>query len=164
MPPLAPRIVEKGLASDRVVVETWSPNTPIICRSNRQAAILEREAGLEIGGRRWTVGERRGDMLQPVVAACDRICARVIPASGPKRLCRCKCTISGARITRRTYGNTASREGRRYSSFGMERGREGPQKFLGQWEGILQTDGISGLRYNRVAEVSACRLLGTRSA
>ncbi len=25
--------------------------------------------------------------------------------------------------------------------FCMGRGREGPQKFLGQWEGILQTDG-----------------------
>src|SRR5205085_9612243 len=49
MPPLAPRIVEKGLASDRVVVETvvakYADHLPLY----RQAAILEREAGLEIG-------------------------------------------------------------------------------------------------------------------
>ena len=49
MPPLAPRIVEKGLASDRVVVDTvvakYSDHLPLY----RQAAILEREAGLEIG-------------------------------------------------------------------------------------------------------------------
>ena len=44
-----PRIVEKGLASDRVVVETviakYCDHLPLY----RQAAILEREAGLEIG-------------------------------------------------------------------------------------------------------------------
>ena len=55
MPPLAPRIVEKGLASDRVVVETvvakYADHLPLY----RQAAILEREAGLEIG-RRWMAG------------------------------------------------------------------------------------------------------------
>jgi transposase len=46
MPPLAPRIVEKGLASDRVVIETvvakHSDHLPLY----RQAVILEREAGL----------------------------------------------------------------------------------------------------------------------
>jgi transposase len=70
MPPLAPRIVEKGLASDRVVVETvvakYADHLPLY----RQAAILEREAGLEIGRATldgWVM--RVGDMLQPVVSA-----------------------------------------------------------------------------------------------
>ena len=56
MPPLAPRIVEKGLASDRVVVETvvakYADDLPLY----RQAAILEREAGLEIGRATLDVG------------------------------------------------------------------------------------------------------------
>src|SRR5258707_7958252 len=70
MPPLAPRIVEKGLASDRVVVETvvakYADHLPLY----RQDAILEREAGLEIGRATldgWVM--RVGDMLQPVVSA-----------------------------------------------------------------------------------------------
>jgi transposase len=61
MTPLAPRIVEKGLASDRVVVETavakYSDHLPLY----RQAAILEREAGLEIGRATldgWVAGGR----------------------------------------------------------------------------------------------------------
>ena len=46
MAPLPARIVEKGLASDRVVVDTvigkYADHLPLY----RQAAILEREAGL----------------------------------------------------------------------------------------------------------------------
>ena len=49
MAPLEPRIVEKGLASDRAVIETvvgkYCDHLPLY----RQAAMLEREAGLEIG-------------------------------------------------------------------------------------------------------------------
>jgi transposase len=70
MPPLAPRIVEKGLASDRVVVETviakYSDHLPLY----RQAWILQREAGLEIGRATldgWVM--RVGELLEPVVAA-----------------------------------------------------------------------------------------------
>jgi transposase len=70
MPPLAPRIVEKGLASDRVVVETvvskYADHLPLY----RQAVILERQAGLEIGRATldgWVM--RVGELLQPVVAA-----------------------------------------------------------------------------------------------
>src|SRR3954465_1042584 len=70
MAPLAPRIVEKGLASDHIVVETvvakYADHLPLY----RQAAILEREAGLEIG--RATLGGwvmRVGELLQPVVSA-----------------------------------------------------------------------------------------------
>jgi len=57
MPPLAPRIVEKGLASDRVIIETvvakYCDHLPLY----RQEAMLEREAGVEISrGRPWTAG------------------------------------------------------------------------------------------------------------
>ena len=49
MPELQPRIVEKGLASDRVVIQTliakYCDHLPLY----RQAAMLVREAGLEIG-------------------------------------------------------------------------------------------------------------------
>ena len=70
MAPLEPRIIEKGLASDAVVIQTvvskYSDHLPLYS----QAAILEREAGLEIGratldgwgdagGRDAAAGERR---------------------------------------------------------------------------------------------------------
>ena len=44
-------------------------------------------------------------------------------------------------IIKRTYGSTGSRVERRCSTFSLGRGREGPEKILGEWEGILQTDG-----------------------
>jgi transposase len=69
MPPLAPRIVEKGLGSDRLVVETvvakYSDHLPLY----RQAVILEQDAGLEIGRATldgWVM--RVGELLEPVVA------------------------------------------------------------------------------------------------
>ena len=49
MAPLAPRIVEKGLASDAVVIDTvvakYCDHLPLY----RQAVMMEREAGVEIG-------------------------------------------------------------------------------------------------------------------
>jgi transposase len=54
MPVLAPRIVEKGLASDRVIVETvvakYCDHLPLY----RQEAIIERAWSFR--GRRWTAG------------------------------------------------------------------------------------------------------------
>ena len=70
MAPLPPRIVEKGLASDNVVIDTvvskYCDHLPLY----RQAVILEREAGLEIGRATldgWVM--RVGEMLVPVVQA-----------------------------------------------------------------------------------------------
>ena len=70
MPELAPRIVEKGLASDGVVIQTviakYCDHLPLY----RQQAMLEREAGVEISRATldgWVM--RVGDLLQPVVRA-----------------------------------------------------------------------------------------------
>ena len=67
---MPPRIVEKGSASDRIVIETvvakYSDHMPLY----HQSAILEREAGLEIGRATldgWVM--RVGELLEPVVAA-----------------------------------------------------------------------------------------------
>ena len=70
MAELAPRIVEKGLASDRVVIETvvskYCDHVPLY----RQEAMLEREAGVEISRATldgWVM--RVGELLEPVVGA-----------------------------------------------------------------------------------------------
>ena len=68
--PLAERIVEKGLASDAVVINTvvakYCDHLPLY----RQAVMLEREAGVEIGRATldgWVM--RVGELLTPVIAA-----------------------------------------------------------------------------------------------
>jgi transposase len=70
MPELEPRIIDKGLASDRIVVDTviakYCDHLPLY----RQAAMLEREAGLEIGRATldgWVM--QVGGLLGQVVAA-----------------------------------------------------------------------------------------------
>ena len=144
MAPLEPRIVEKGLASDRVVVETvvgkYSDHLPLY----RQAVILEREAGLEIGRATldgWVM--RVGELLHPVVAAMrqDLLQATYLQADEtivPVQMHDKRGANHQAYLWQ--YGKPG---GETVFDFCLGRGREGPQKFLGPWEGILQTDGYS---------------------
>jgi transposase len=142
MPPVAPRIVEKGLASDRVVVETvvakYADHLPLY----RQAAILEREAGLEIGRATldgWVM--RVGELLEPVTTAMrqDLLCGSYLQADEtiiPVQMHDKRGADHQAYLWQ--YGKPG---GETVFDFCMGRGRAGPQKFLGKWEGILQTDG-----------------------
>jgi transposase len=142
MPPLEPRIVEKGLASDRVVIQTvvakYSDHLPLY----RQAAMLEREAGLEIGRATldgWVM--RVGELLAPVVAAMreDLLSATYLQADEttvPVQMHDKRGADHQAYLWH--YGKPG---GETVFDFCLGRGREGPKKFLGPWEGILQTDG-----------------------
>ena len=142
MPELAPRIVEKGLASDQVVVDTivskYCDHLPLY----RQAAILEREAGLEIGRATldgWVM--RAGEMLDPVIGAMrqDLLKASYLQADETTVLVQMR-DKRGAdhQAYLWQYGKPG---GETVFEFCLGRGREGPEKFLGKWEGILQTDG-----------------------
>jgi transposase len=143
MPPLAQRIVEKGLASDRVVVDTvvskYADHLPLY----RQAAILEREAGLEIGRATldgWVCA--LGKCCSRWWRRCGRICCAGHTCKRTKRWCRCRCTINGARITRRTYGNTGNREGKRYSSFAWDEGARARKSFWANGKASYKLTGI----------------------
>jgi transposase len=145
MPELEPRIVEKSLASDRVVIQTvvakYCDHLPLY----RQQAILEREAGVEISRATldgWVM--RVGELLQPVVAAMrqDLLRASYLQAD--------ETTVPVQMHDRRgadhqaylwQYGQPG---GETVFEFQLGRGREGPKKFLREWEGILQTDGYQG--------------------
>jgi transposase-like protein len=142
MAPLEPRIVEKGLASDGVVIATvvakYCDHMPLY----RQTAILEREAGVEIGRATldgWVM--RVGELLEPVVQAMrkDLLTGGYLQAD--------ETTVPVQMHDRRgsnheaylwQYGRPG---GETVFDFCLGRGREGPLKFLGKWEGILQTDG-----------------------
>lgn len=155
MPPVEPRIVDKGLASDRVVVQTivskYCDHLPLY----RQAAILEREAGLEVGRATldgWVM--RVGELLEPVVAAMR------LDLLGESYLQADETTVPVQMHDKRgadhqaylwQYGKPG---GETVFDFCLGRGREGPRKFLGEWEGILQTDG-----YQAYADVGGPKLV-----
>jgi transposase len=142
MPELESRIIDKGLASDRVVVQTvvakYCDHLPLY----RQAVILEREARLEIGRATldgWVM--RVGELLQPVVDAMrlELLDASYLQADEtvvPVQMHDKRGADHQAYLWQ--YGKPG---GETVFDFQMGRGREGPKKFLGNWEGILQTDG-----------------------
>ena len=142
MAPLKPRIIEKGLAGDSVVIDTviakYCDHLPLY----RQAAMLEREAGLEIGRATldgWVM--RVGELLDPVVQAIrkDLLSGSYLQAD--------ETTVPVQMHDRRGSNHEAylwqygKPGGETVFDFCMGRGRDGPLKFLGNWEGILQTDG-----------------------
>ena len=142
MAPLAPRIVEKGLASDRVVVETvvakYADHLPLY----RQAAILEREAGLEIGRATldgWVM--RVGELLTPVAAAMRLGLLRSSYLQADETIVPVQMHDKRGADHQAYLWQYGKPGGETVFDFQLGRGREGPRKFLGAWEGILQTDG-----------------------
>jgi transposase len=142
MPELRPRIVEKGLASDRVVVETvigkYCDHLPLY----RQAAILEREAGVEIGRATldgWVMGV--GELLEPVTAAMWQDLRKASYLQADETIVPVQMHDKRGADHRAYLWQYGKPGGETVFDFRLGRGREGPQKFLSQWEGILQTDG-----------------------
>ena len=145
--PLPERIVEKSLVSNRVVIDTivnkYSDHLPLY----RQSAILLRDTGVSIGRATmdgWVM--RVGEMLTPVVAAMGRelLAGSYIQADEtplPVQMSDARGKNHQAYLWQ--YGTPG---GNVIFDFRMGRGREGPAKFLAQYEGILQTDGYAAYR------------------
>jgi transposase len=129
---LPERIVEKGLASDAVVIQTviskYCDHLPLY----RQAVMLEREGGLEIGRTTldgWVM--RVGELLEPVVGAMrrDLLTASYIQADEtpvPVQMHDRRGENHQAYLWQ--YGKPG---GETVFDFRLGRGRDGPQKFLG---------------------------------
>jgi transposase len=146
MAELVPRIVDKGLASDRVVIETvvskYCDHLPLY----RQEAMLEREAGVEISRATldgWVM--RVGELLEPVAGAmrADLLRASYLQADEtivPVQMHDGRGADHQAYLWQ--YGSLSNgRGGETVFDFQLGRGRDGPAKFLKDWNGILQTDG-----------------------
>jgi transposase len=140
--PLAERIVEKGLASDRVVVETvvakYCDHLPLY----RQAVMLEREAGLEIGRATldgWVM--RVGELLEPVVEAMRQDLLRTSYIQADETTVPVQMHDKRGADHQAYLWQYGKPRGETVFDFQLGRGRDGPKKFLGTWEGILQTDG-----------------------
>ena len=148
--PAPARIIEKSLVSDRVVIDTviakYSDHLPLY----RQSVILERDAGVEITRATldgWVM--RVGELLIPIVDVMRRellggtyIQADETPVDVQLH--------DGRGQNHQAYLWQYGRPGGGVVfEFRMGRGREGPKEFLGQFEGILQTDGY--VVYDHVA-------------
>jgi transposase len=139
--PLPARIIDKGLVSDRVVIDTlvakYSDHLPLY----RQSAILERETGVELSRATldgWVM--RVGELLIPLVGAMrgellrgNYIQADETPVDVQMHDGRGK----NHQAYLWQYGQVG---GGVVFDFRLGRGRDGPKQFLGQFEGILQTD------------------------
>jgi transposase len=143
--PLPERIIDKGLVSDRVVIDTlvakYSDHLPLY----RQSLMLERETGIFISRATmdgWVM--RSGELLMPVAAAIGRelLNSTYIQADetpGPVQM------PEGQRGRHHQaylwqYGRPGASV---FFDFQTGRGRAGPKQFLGNFEGILQTDGYA---------------------
>lgn len=140
--PLPPQIIDKCLASDQVVIDTvvqkYCDHLPLY----RQSAILERDTGLELSRATldgWVL--KVGELLMPVVGVMRRelISGTYIQADE---------TPVGVQLHDRRGKNHQAYlwqysqvGGTLVFDFRLSRGRDGPKQFLGQFDGLLQTDG-----------------------
>jgi transposase len=142
--PLPRRIIEKCLASDRIVIDAvvskYCNHTPL----HRQSVILERDIGLEISRATldgWVL--KVGELLVPMVAAMGRelISGSYIQADETTVDVQ---TREGQGKNHQAYLWQYSRPGGTVVfDFRLGRGRDGPKRFLGHFQGILQTDGYA---------------------
>ena len=149
MPAEAPRIREKGKLSDAFIIDLlvrkYHWHQPLY----RQAAMLEQEHRIEMS--RQTLGEAvmwTGSLLEPVRQALRKelLAGSYIQADE---------TPVGVQ-TERVRGKNFEAYLFEYSrpkgpvvfDFRMGRGREGPEKFLAGYAGVLQCDGYAG--YDKV--------------
>ena len=140
--PVPVRIIEKGLASDRVVIDTVVSKYADYVPLYRQSAILERETGIELSRATldgWVM--RVGELLRPITIAMSQelLSGSSIQAD--------ETTVGvqmhdGRGKNHQAYLWQYSRPGGPVVfDFRMGREREGPKRFLGNFEGILQSDG-----------------------
>ena len=140
--PVPARIIEKGLVSNGMVVNTivakYCDHLPLY----RQSGILKREAGVEISRATmdgWVM--RVGELLIPIAKAMGR------ELLGGSYIQADETTVDvqmhdGRGQNHQAYLWQYGRPGGgAVFEFRLGRGRDGPKEFLGQFEGILQTDG-----------------------
>lgn len=140
--PVAKRIIEKGLVSDGVVIQTlvnkYCSHLPLY----RQSVTLKQETGLELSRATmdgWVM--QVGQLLMPVVGAMknELLAGSYVQAD--------ETPVDVQMHDGRGHNHQAylwqysCPWGAVVFDFRLGRGREGPKQFLGKYGGILQTDG-----------------------
>jgi transposase len=162
--PVPERIVAKSVLSDQLIIEAMVGKYCASLPLYRQLAIIQRDAGVQIAPSTLNDGVLRvGELLIPIVAAMKRevLAGTYIQADE---------TPIGVQ-THDKRGRNHQAYMWQYGSpgkgvvfdFRMGREGEGPKQFLGDFNGLLQTDGYQG--YNHVGGpkmVHACCLAHAR--
>ncbi len=147
--PLPERIIEKSLVSDGVIIDTivgkYCDHSPLY----RQSVILLRDAGIDISratmcGWVMTIGE----MLLPVVGAMRRELLRGTHIQADETPVDVQMHDGSGTDHQAYLWQYGTPAGAAVFEFRMDRGREGPARFLGNFEGLLQTDDYAA--YDRV--------------
>jgi transposase len=141
---LPARIIDKSLASDRVVIDTvvakYSDHLPLY----RQSAMLERETGVEISRATmdgWVM--RVGELLSPIAAAIGRELVNGTYIQADETPVGVQMHDGRGKNHQAYLWQYGTPGGSVVFDFRLGRGREGPKRFLGQFEGILQSDGYA---------------------
>lgn len=142
--PLPERIIEKSLVSDQVVIDTivakYCDSLPLY----RQSVILKRDTGIEIS-RSTMVGwvMRVGELLMPIAGAMRRELLRGTYIQADETPVDVQMHDGSGQNHQAYLWQYGTPGGGVVFDFRLGRGREGPKQFLGQFEGILQTDGYA---------------------
>jgi transposase len=140
--PVPVRIIEKGLASDRVVIDTvvskYADHLPIY----RQSAILERETGIELSRATldgWVM--RVGELLRPISAAMNQELLSGSYIQADETTVAVQMHDGRGKNHQAYLWQYSHPAGPVVFDFRLGREREGPKQFLGNFEGLLQSDG-----------------------
>ena len=140
--PAPARIIEKGLASDRVVIDTvvskYADHLPIY----RQSAILERETGIELSRATldgWVM--RVGELLRPISAAMGQELLNGSYIQADETTVGVQMHDGRGKNHQAYLWQYSHPAGPVVFDFRLGREREGPKRFLGNFEGLLQSDG-----------------------
>ena len=141
---LPPRIIEKSLVSDRVVIDTvvakYSDHLPLY----RQSAMLARDTGFEISRATldyWVM--RVGELLIPIAAAIGQELLRCSYLQADETPVAVQMQDRRGKHLQAYLWQYGQPGGSVVFDFQLGRGRAGPQRFLREFEGILQSDGYA---------------------
>ncbi len=142
--PLPPRIIEKCLASDQIVIDTlvskYCDHQPLY----RQSAMLERDSGVELSRATldgWVL--KVGELLIPMAAAMRQELIRGTYIQADETPVDVQMHEGRGKNHQAYLWQYSRPRGTVVFDFRLGRGRDGPKQFLGRFEGLLQTDGYA---------------------
>ena len=142
--PLPPRIIEKSLVSDRVVIDTVVSKYADHCPLYRQSAMLERDSGVELSRQTldgWVM--RVGELLVPLAEALRQELLRGSYLQADETPVGVQMHDGNGSNHLAYLWQYGQPRGTVVFDFRMGRGREGPKHFLGNFNGLLQSDGYA---------------------
>jgi len=147
--PLPPRIIDKSLVSDQVIIDAIIGKYSNHCPLYRQSVIFLRDAGLDISRATidgWVM--KVGELLTPLAAVMRTELLRGSYIQADETPVAVQTRDGRPRNYPAYLWQYGVPGGAAVFEFRMGRGREGPLRFLEDFDGILQTDAYAA--YDRV--------------